>query len=189
MKYLLFIFLSFVFTFSSAQVRVEKKQAKAAFELLNDIRRHPERYKKKLGLFNLDKVTRKPLNWNKKLAAVAEDRAEDMAKRNYFDHVDPDGIGPNYYIQKSGYDLNASWLKNKKANNFESIAWNWPSASEAIKGLIIGKEAPGYHHRKHVLGMDDWNASLYDIGIGYVTVGKKGNQKSYLCVIIAKHDW
>lgn len=189
MKYLLIFSLSLLFSLSSAQVRVEKKQAKEAYHLLNEIRKNPERYKKKLGLFNLNKVTRKSLNWNKRLAEVAESRAKDMAKRNYFDHVNPDGIGPNYYMQQAGYDLNAKWLKNKRANNFESIAWNWPSATDAIKGLIIGKEAPGYHHRKHLLGMDEWNASLYDIGIGFVTTGKKGHQKSYLCVIIAKHDW
>ncbi|MDH5828469.1 CAP domain-containing protein [Sphingobacterium sp. SG20118] len=188
MKYQLVIFLSLLFSFSSAQVRLEKKQAKAAFEHLNDIRKKPEKFKKKLGLFNLNKVTRKQLNWNNQLAKVAEARAKDMAKRNYFDHVNPDGKGPNYYIQKSGYKLNPNWLKNKKANNFESIAWNWPTAKAGIEGLIIGKEAPGYYHRKHLLGMDEWNSSLYDIGIGFVTVGKKGKQESYLCVIIAKHD-
>lgn len=189
MKYLLIFSLSLLCSFSSAQVRVEKKQAKEAYHLLNEIRQNPERYKKQLGLFNLNKVTRKQLNWNKKLAEVAEYRAKDMANRNYFDHVNPDGKGPNYYIQRAGYDLNAKWLKNKRANNFESIAWNWPSAEDAIKGLIIGKEAPGYYHRKHLLGMDDWNSSLYDIGIGYVTKRKKGKQESYLCVIIAKHNW
>ncbi|UIR55733.1 CAP domain-containing protein [Sphingobacterium sp. SRCM116780] len=189
MKYLIIFCLSTLFLFSSAQIRVEKKQAKAAFELLNKIRENPKKFKKKLDLFDLDKITRKNLVWNKDLAKVAEFRAKDMAERDYFDHVSPEGIGVNYYIEQAGYDLNVNWLKNKKANNFESIAWNWPTAEAGIRGLIIGKESPGYHHRKHLLGMDEWNSSLSDIGIGFVTVKRKSGSESYLCVIIAKHDW
>lgn len=173
----------------SAQVRLEKAQAKDAYRLLNDIRQYPEKYKNKLSLFNLNKICRKQLQWNDDLAKVAEDRAKDMAKRGYFDHVTPEGIGPNYFIQQQGYELNSSWLKNRRANNFESIAWNWSTAEEGIKGLIIGKESPGYQHRKHLLGMDDWNASLYDIGIGFAIGPGKKERESYLVVIIAKHDW
>ncbi|WP_293943372.1 MULTISPECIES: CAP domain-containing protein [unclassified Sphingobacterium] len=190
MKYFILTFTLFVTQLAWAQrAIVDRGQAKEAYELLNKIRTNPEKYKRELKLFNLRKITRTKLNWNKQLAEVAEYRAKDMAKRGYFDHVSPEGYGPNYFIEEAGYHLNQSWVKKRNANNFESIAANRASATDAIKALIIGKEAPGYHHRTHLLGMDQWNGSLYDIGIGYVKCRGAKPYESYLVVIIAKHDW
>ncbi len=134
-------------------------------------------------------MTKTPLRWNANLAKAAEARAMDMAQRNYFDHTDPDGYGPNYHILRAGYSLNPGWLKRKNANNFESIGANHPSAIDGMKAMIIGKNSPGLGHRKHLLGMDEWNGSLQDIGIGYVRVPSGSTYQSYLCIIIAKHDW
>ncbi|MCW8311013.1 CAP domain-containing protein [Sphingobacterium sp. InxBP1] len=188
MKYLIFAFTLFIVQAATAQrIRVDQRQAKEAYELLNRIRLNPEKYKRELKLFNLHKIKRTELRWNKQLAEVAVYRAKDMAKRAYFDHVSPEGYGPNYFIAQAGYALNPDWLKKRSANNFESIAANRASATDAIKALIIGREAPGYHHRTHLLGMDQWNGSLYDVGIGYVTCKGAIPYESYLVVIIAKH--
>ncbi len=181
--------LFFSLHIQAQQIQVEQAEAQAAFNLLNQIRAHPEQFEQALGITSIELVSRKPLVWNNKLAKVALDRVKDMAKRNYFDHINPNGIGPNFYINREGYSLNPAWLTKKEANNFESIAANWPSAIEAIQGLIIGKNSPGFMHRKHLLGMDEWNGSLQDIGIAYIRVPAGSQYKSYLCVIIAKHDW
>jgi uncharacterized protein YkwD len=164
-------------------------QAKEAYALLNDIRMNPKKYAKVLGISDISKVTSTKLVWNDVLAQVAESRAYDMADQNYFDHVSPKGLGPNHYIAKAGYSLNSDWLKKSAANNFESIAANHPTASDGIKAFVIGKNSPGFMHRKHVLGMDEWNGSLVDIGIGFVRVPVGSRYTSYLCVLIAKHDW
>src|SRR2546422_10479588 len=37
------------------------------------------------------------------LTSVARARAEDMAKRRYFAHVNPDGLGPNSLVRAAGY--------------------------------------------------------------------------------------
>ncbi|GGH11436.1 CAP domain-containing protein [Sphingobacterium alkalisoli] len=192
MRVLILVICLFSFTALSAQKKniiVDKSQAKAAYELLNDIRMNPKKYAKELGISNISKVKRTKLIWNNTLAKVAEFRAYDMANHNYFDHTSPKGIGPNHYISEAGYSLNSDWLKKRSANNFESIAANHPSASEGIKAFIIGKNSPGFMHRKHVLGMDEWNASLVDIGIGFVRVPSGSRYTTYLCVLIAKHDW
>lgn len=184
--------LCFSYGVSFAQkknITVDKKEARKAFELLNDIRMNPRKYAKELRLSNTKQVKNTRLVWNEQLAKAAEFRAYDMANRNYFDHVTPEGIGPNYYIQKAGYYLNPDWLKKLSANNFESIAANHPTAEAGIKAFIIGKNSPGLRHRTHVLGMDEWNGSLTDIGIGFVRVPNGSQYKTYLCVIIAKHDW
>lgn len=168
---------------------VERREARSAYILLNKIRQNPRAYQQHLGLPRGTPVTRRPLKWNETLARVAEARALDMAKRNYFDHTDPDGLGPNYYINRAGYTLNPDWLKRKSANNFESIGANHPTAIAGIEAMIRGSVATRYGHRKHLLGQDEWNASLQDIGIGYVRIPSGSTYRSYLCVIIAKHNW
>ncbi len=168
---------------------IDRREARSAFSLLNSIRQNPQAYQRELRLNLRAHLTKTPLKWNDTLAKVAEARAMDMAKRDYFDHTDPDGFGPNHHIDRAGYTLNPDWLKRKNANNFESIGANHSSAIDGIKAMIIGKNSPGYGHRKHLLGMDEWNASLQDIGIGYVRVPSGNTYQSYLCVIIAKHDW
>lgn len=170
-------------------ISMDKSEAKKAFVLLNDIRMNPKKYAKELGISNPEDVKNTRLVWNEQLAKAAEFRAYDMANRDYFDHVTPEGIGPNYYIDKAGYHLNPDWLKRLSANNFESIAANHTKAEEGIRAFVIGRNSPGLMHRKHVLGMDEWNGSLVDIGIGFARVPKGSTYKTYLCVIIAKHDW
>lgn len=172
-----------------ARPKIDRQEARVACALLNEIRQNPRAYLRELHLNPGISITRTPLRWNDTLAKAAEMRAMDMAKRDYFDHTDPDGFGPNYHINRAGYTLNPAWLKRKNANNFESIGANHPSAVEGIKAMITGRNSPGFGHRKHLLGMDDWNASLQDIGIGYVRVPSGSTYQSYLCVIIAKHDW
>jgi len=170
-------------------VTIDRKAASEAYKLINDIRQHPKKYRRALRLPENSRIAHHPLRWDPTLAKVAEARAKDMALRDYFDHVDPDGYGPNYHIHRGGYRLNADWLKQRAANNFESIGANHPTAVEGVKAMIVGRNSPGFYHRKHLLGMDEWNASLKDIGIGFVRVPSGRSYKTYLCILIAKHDW
>lgn len=183
------LFVSFYHCATAQKISIHKREAQQAYRLLNDIRKNPEKYARELQLSNLKKVSRKPLRWNNTLAKVAGQRALDMAKRNYFDHVSPDGYGANYYIHKGGYTLTADWLKDRRSNYFESIGANHPSAVAGIKSLVRGSRQNNFAHRVHLLGMDDWNGSLYDVGIGFATGGRKSTYKTYLVVLIAKHNW
>jgi uncharacterized protein YkwD len=167
---------------------IVKEEAQQAFQLLNTIRSNPEKYYKNLHLNAKLRITKTTLRWNDTLAKVAEAKALDMAKRNYFNHVNPDGYGINYFIQQSGYKLNADWLKDKKENFFESLASGHESGAEAVKSLIIDAGDATKGHRDHLLGIGDWDATLVDIGIGFVK--NDGSQyPSYTVIIIAKHDW
>ncbi len=103
--------------FAQKNIKIDRSEARQAYEYLNKIRTNPEKYRRTLQISNIHQVTRTKLNWNDKLAKAAEYRAYDMANRNYFDHSNPEGIGPNFYIQKAGYDLNKDWLKRKSNNN------------------------------------------------------------------------
>ncbi len=167
---------------------IVKEEAQQAFQLINTIRSNPEKYYKELQLSSKLRITKTPLRWNDTLARVAEAKALDMAKRNYFNHVNPDGYGINFFINQSGYKLNSDWLKDKKENFFESIASGHDSGIAAVKSLIIDEGDDTKGHRNHLLGVTDWDASLYDIGIGFVK-SDGSDYQSYICIIIAKHNW
>ncbi len=171
------------------EIIIDKREAQKAFELLKEIRRNPLNFHEELNYPKNIKPSAVSLNWNDKLAKVAEAKAIDLADRNYFGHVDPDGFGINYFINKSGYSLNASWIKEKKSNYFESLAVNTAGGEQSIKYLIIDAKTPSLGHRKHLLGLDTWNASLTDIGIGFARSETGSKYKTYTCIIIAKHDW
>lgn len=99
------------------------------------------------------------------LAAVARARALDMGRRDYFSHVNPDGLGPNYLVRQAGYDLPAWWPSDPRANNIESIGGGYATAQKAWQAWLNSSM-----HEKHVLGLDDFWARQTNIGIGYAYV-------------------
>ncbi|WJJ96572.1 CAP domain-containing protein [Algibacter luteus] len=191
MKNLIILFLTILLTLfnSDTNVVVDKDEALTAFELLNKIRSNPKEFEDIFPFLKHSKVENKKLIWNDTLAKVAEAKAFDMADKNYYSHIDPSGYGINYYINKSGYKLNPNWIEDKKANNFESIAAEVPDGVSAISTFIIDKGVPSKGHRIHLLGLDEWNASLKDIGIGFARRKTGSKYKTYVSLIIAKHDW
>jgi uncharacterized protein YkwD len=44
-----------------------------------------------------------PLKWNEQLATAAQTHAEDMVRRGFFSHVNPDGVGFSERIEAAGY--------------------------------------------------------------------------------------
>lgn len=181
----LILLLSF---FYNSNPFLVKEEAQQAYLLLNKIRSNPEKYYKEYNLNAKLRITKTALRWNDTLAKIAEAKALDMAKRNYFEHVNPDGYGINHLIQQSGYKLDPDWTKNKKENFFESISAGDTNGAEVIKTMVVDENEPSFGHRNHLLGIGDWNASLVDIGIGFVKCDV-GKYPSYTCIIIAKHNW
>jgi uncharacterized protein YkwD len=167
---------------------IDKAEEQKAFELLNKVRQNPKAYSAGWNNINLSSVKAKPaLVWNDTLAKVAEAKAIDMARRNYFNHIDPGGYGMNYYINKAGYKLSKDWLKNKNENYFESIAAGENTGEETIRDLIIDKDTPGLGHRSHLLGMNKFYADLVDIGIGFARCSNGCTYQTYVSVVIARH--
>ncbi|MDG4716680.1 CAP domain-containing protein [Winogradskyella marincola] len=191
MKKALVIIVSILITSFNGDnnITIDKKEALKAFDLLNNIRVNPKEYENIFPFLKDAKVQKTKLVWNDTLALVAEKKAFDMADRNFYAHVDPSGYGINHYINKSGYKLNADWLEDKKANYFESIAVDTPDGYSAISIFINDHGVPSLGHRTHLLGLDEWNASLKDIGIGFVRREIGSDHKIYVCLIIAKHEW
>jgi len=165
-----------------------KDEALKAYQYLNEVRHNPSEFSEEIGV-DLNYVEALPaLAWSNELTQAAEKKALDMATRNYFDHVDPNGYGMNYWIAKAGYKLPDEWLKKKGYNNFESIQAGLTTGVEAIKNLILdeGTNPPG--HRNHLLGIMPFWANCTDVGIG-MAYNPDSEYRYYTCVLVAKHDY
>ncbi len=169
-------------------IKTLDSEAKAAFEYLNKIRAKPSAFSKQIKA-NLNYVEPRPsLNWNDILAQVARNKALDMANRNYFSHINPEGEGINILISRAGYPLKKEWFADKAMNTFESIASGYETGIEVIKGLILDKRVPSLGHRNHLLGIGEWYGSFDEIGIGFV-VNPNSLQGTYICIIIARKGY
>lgn len=165
----------------------DKAEAKKGFEYLNKVRQNPAAYSKEIGADLSDVKKLHSLKWNDTLAKVAEAKALDMAKRNYFGHVDPDGNGINLKINQAGYKLDKIHLSHKSDNSFESISAGNTDCVEAIKSLILDQGLNPPMHRHHLLGINPFWGECPDIGIGYAKA-PDSQYGTYVCVIIAKHN-
>lgn len=173
---------------SSSNTSNSSSEIQAAFNYLNAVRKNPARYSNEIGVSLNGVQATHELKWNSTLAKVAQAKAQDMAKRNYFSHVDPDGNGMNIKINAAGYSLRSDWYSNRSLNYFESIAVGTTTGKEAIQLLIndSGASNESAGHRRHLLGIDNFWSNCYDIGIG---MAKGGSYGYYWCVLITKHDF
>ena len=165
-------------------------ELKATFDYLNAVRANPAAYSEEIGV-DLSGVEARPaLVWNETLAKVAKEKADDMAARNYFAHVNPEGYGMNYFINKAGYTLEPSWVEKVSNNFFESLSAGVEGGKAFIIQLINDGGASNAQagHRRHLLGMDDFWKSCVDIGIGRA-YNENSTYRYYTCVIIAKHTF
>lgn len=167
-----------------------KSEAKKAYELINEVRKNPAAFSSEMGV-NLSGVqARDALSWNSALAKVAQEKAEDMAKNNYFSHTDLNGYGINYYMHKAGYEIPSSWYSDKSDNYFENIAAGNETAKATVKQLVYdgGASNSSAGHRASLLGISDWSSNCIDIGIGYA-YNPNSTYRHYWSIIVAKHNY
>lgn len=96
-----------------------------------------------------------PLSVDDTLTAVAQAHSADMARRGFFDHVNPDGRSPFDRMTAAGYRYRMA---------AENIAAGYRSPQQVVDGWM---NSPG--HRRNIL-----NCGLTEIGIGYATGGGYG---------------
>ena len=186
---LLIVMLFSSFQLTHLEPGIDRVEADIMFHYLQDLRQKKTDKTDKLNRYV--KKKRPLLTWNDTLAKVAEARAIDLAEKDYFDHIDPLGNGVNYYINKAGYKLEPEWLEYRSDNFFESLQAGYSESYEIIEDLIIDAGIPSKGHRKHLLGLDDWNKKNTDIGIGFYRVGDgmSAEYSAYTVIIIARHHW
>jgi uncharacterized protein YkwD len=91
------------------------------------------------------------LQVNDKLTAAAQAKANDMAKRNYWSHVTPEGQQPWTFVQQSGYAY-------QKAG--ENLAYGFDTSADTVTGWMNSKT-----HRENLL-----DNSYSEVGFGYANV-------------------
>ncbi len=100
------------------------------------------------------------LSLNSSLATAAQAKADDMAEKDYWSHVSPDGKQPWYFVEQAGY-------KYSKAE--ENLAYGFDSSKETINGWMNSTE-----HRRAMLSSD-----VSEVGFGVANAANyqdKGNE-------------
>jgi hypothetical protein len=95
------------------------------------------------------------------LCKVARQRAADMARQDYFGHVNPLGQGPNYLVRRAGFALPAYYDRSRSGNNIESIGMGISTPRE-----IVSLWCSSSGHRPHVLGENSFYKAQTAVGVG-----------------------
>jgi uncharacterized protein YkwD len=93
----------------------------------------------------------KPLSMNGQLTTAAQAKANDMAARDYWSHVTPDGQQPWVFIDNAGYSYQAAG---------ENLAYGFGTSDQIIDAWMNSPE-----HRANIL-----NASYQDVGFGIINI-------------------
>lgn len=142
-------------------------QDRQAVEYLNQVRSAPTAYAQRNGFSSNHLSPVSSLHWNPQLAEVARQKAESMARYNYFAHTDPtNGLGPNQRLVQAGYPLPKGYPLDSEANTTESLASGASNAIEAIDQLLIDQGLPDAEHRVHLLASDPLYRTHSEVGVG-----------------------
>jgi hypothetical protein len=109
------------------------------------------------------------LTLNSQLAAAAQAKANDMAKRNYWSHVTPDGKQPWQFVANSGYSYDTMG---------ENLAYGFTSGSAAVSGWMNSQA-----HRDNML-----NPAFQEVGFGIANAPKyqNGTQETIVVAMYGK---
>ena len=119
---------------------------------------------------------RATINCNPALSRVASAMALDMATRDYFDTVNPEGNGPNYLVTQAGYILPDYYSQSRDANHIASIAGGLGTADQ-----MWTNQAESAHLR----GASQFYVRQTEFGVGYA-YNPKSKFKHYWVTLIAQ---
>jgi uncharacterized protein YkwD len=154
----------------SAPLNITRPEALILLPALYD-RSDPEvdYISKELSLFQMiqfhPEQRRESLRWDTNLQRLARLRCLDMLNRQYYDHVSPEGVGPNKFIRLNGVAV-PDWYPDSTANSVESLNTNSEDPI-AIWISFLGSSL----HRDHLLGENRFFRQQSRMGIGYSRKG------------------
>lgn len=119
----------------------------------------------------------KPLQWDDRLMRIARAHGEDMVRRHFFDHINPDGNDPTARGRRAGYECRRTigggmYREGLGENLFDEPrfsrveisgtrrTYDWNSPSDIVREAVDGwMRSPG--HRRNML-----SASYVFSGVG-----------------------
>jgi uncharacterized protein YkwD len=147
--------------------------AQLFLEELNDARANPAAYGASIGVDLSYIPPAPPLAWDPRLEQAATLDAQDMNNRNFFGHVNPDGLDPGQRISNAGFPW-FTWGESIAAGSL------YPQPADALRALIIDTGVPDLGHRYHLLGYGSPNNLQRQVGIGIVQGGSGYYQNYYV---------
>ena len=186
-----FLLLLYLFVLPTGKVGAQsdylQEAVRNSFLELNQVRQNPMLYAAKYKLPALKRIPKiHALTWDTTLARLAQQKAADMANRNYFSHQDKKGRGMNYYVRQANYPLPVIFSKKISDNGVESIAANTEGPDEFIRQLIIDEGVRNLGHRKHLMGLEHFKENTH-VGIG-IAYNPKSKYKYYCSILLAPKD-
>ena len=126
-------------------------------------------------LVNSERLSRKvqALTLDGRLSKIARTHSEDMARRGFFNHVNPDGKSPRDRIRIGGYtcahivgeNIYQSNLYSRVTISGDRKTYTWKSAEEIAEGSVKGwMQSSG--HRQNIL-----HRSYLKTGVGVIIAG------------------
>jgi uncharacterized protein YkwD len=94
------------------------------------------------------------LEWNESLRTVARKHSQDMIDRNFFSHINPDGLDPFQRMTAAGISFTAA---------AENIAQNQGFADPGSQAVIGWMNSQG--HRDNILDVNNYGFSQTGVGI------------------------
>ena len=160
-------------------------------EMINRARANPTAEGTRLGITITEGLTaqevaaagpRPPLALNATLISVARAHSQDMWTRNFFAHVNPDGLDPYNRMNNAGYSFSRA---GENIAVGSSIAIHTPAYLEDL--LMVDSGVAGRGHRKNLL---DWHVNgggnpyppFREVGIGYYS-NATANPSGWRCFI------
>ncbi len=104
------------------------------------------------------------LKSNDVLASSAQLKAEDMARKSYFSHINPEGLDAWHWFDRAGYDYRFAG---------ENLGVNFRTASGLMNGWMNSPT-----HRENIL-----NGNYLEIGIGVA----EGTYKGKSTIFVVQH--
>jgi uncharacterized protein YkwD len=155
-------------------------------ELINRARLDPVAEGQRLGLDFSAYAPREPLAPAQQLARAALGHTDDMIRRGFYGHLNPDGVNANGRIMATGYPLHPLFGTNPAGNMTESIgvgsgaAFDTPQEVHDTFMIDAGFVVP--KHRNAILGHGDHFGRFRQVGIGYrVGQASPGQPWEYFC--------
>jgi uncharacterized protein YkwD len=129
---------------------------------------------------------RQPLEWDDTLVNLARAHSEDMAKRGYFKHVNPEGETPMKRLQQAGHNNCRLVGENIYQNNLYSRAitekkrttYDWNSM-ETITATTLKGWMDSDSHRENIL-QNDYTREGVGVAIG-------SDDKVYITQVFCAH--
>ena len=112
---------------------------------------------------------------NPNLVQAAEAKAQEMGKRGYFAHCNPDGVCSNSIAEIAGCTLPDFYTPN--GNNIESLAAGSPDIEVIFQHL-----AASTLHANHIFGNHEFFLTQHEIGIGVAFV--EGSEFGWYYVVL-----